>query len=169
MGATARQGSGGYPVRPMADGGGVRPGLRWAAVAVWCLVILGFGSDDFSAEATSRFLDPLLRWLLPGASDETIALGEWAIRKAAHAVEYGVLASLAWYAARPRLAPWPAAGLALAIALGLAGVDEARQAGLGTRSGSAKDVAIDGAGAVLALGLLLKLGGSRRGSSRARV
>ena len=54
------------------------------AVLVWAIVIFSFSTSYFSAENTSKFIDPILRFLMPGASAATIALGHAFVRKAAH-------------------------------------------------------------------------------------
>ena len=94
--------------------------------------------------------------------------GKPGFRKAAHMVEYGVLALLTWRAARQDLARLPSSALALGLVLVIAIGDEARQAGLAVRSGSPRDVALDVAGGCLALALLLALRALRRRPAPAR-
>jgi VanZ family protein len=125
------------------------------AVAAWVALILGLGSEGFSAAATSRFLRPLLDWLLPHATPDTLRGMHLVLRKAAHVVEYGVLALLAWRASRRDLPRRLAAALTLGLLLAVAIGDEARQAGLAARTGSPRDVALDVAGGCLALALML--------------
>jgi VanZ family protein len=131
-----------------------RPASAWALALAWTAVILLASGDAFSASATSRFLLPLLRWLLPEASPETLAALHFAARKSAHVTEYAVLAWLAWRALRgtSRLGVAPAL-LALAWVLGVAVLDETHQARLESRTGAVGDVALDGAGGLA--GLLL--------------
>jgi VanZ family protein len=127
----------------------------WLPPVVWMAIIFGLSSDTASAEQTSRFLLPLLRWLLPWATSGQLDLLHAAARKSGHLVEYAVLAAL-WFRAfapgrglTPRRASW----LALAIAVVWAFVDEGHQSMLLSRTGSALDVGIDAGGAVLALGV----------------
>ena len=125
----------------------------WLPPVVWMAVIFGLSSDTASAEQTSRFLPPLLRWLLPWATSGQLDLLHAAARKSGHLVEYAVLAAL-WFRAFARgrgLAPRAASWLALAIAVVWAFVDEGHQSMLLSRNGSALDVGIDAGGAVLAL------------------
>ena len=119
----------------------------WLPPVAWMAVVLGLSSEAASAEQTSRFLLPFLRWLLPGAAPEQIAALHGLTRIAGHVVEYAILALL-WFRAFRRgrgLGPRASAWLALA--------DEWHQSGLRARTGSALDVALDAAGAVGALGV----------------
>jgi VanZ family protein len=144
-----------------------RIALAWAALALWTACVLWLGSGNFDAGTTSRFFAPLLRWLLPDAPPEQVATLVGAIRKLAHPVEYALLAWLAFRTlalsgvARSAVA---AAG-ALALALAVAGVDEARQAGLATRTGALGDVALDAGGALGAVAAAAALR-RRRGGTR---
>lgn len=72
----------------------------YAPLAVWIGVIFFFSSGFGSAEHTSRFVRPLLEFLFPGASPETISFYHAIIRKSAHFAEYFVLGLLAVRAAR---------------------------------------------------------------------
>ncbi|HEX2062755.1 MAG TPA: VanZ family protein [Thermoanaerobaculia bacterium] len=107
---------------------------QWLPVVVWAAVILLAANDNFSSAATGGVLDRLFGVSVPPAVNFTI-------RKAAHLVEYAILAMLAWRADRR-------AQVALGIALIVAIIDETRQ-GLWTtaRSGSPWDVVIDMVGA----------------------
>ena len=127
----------------------------WLPPVAWMAVVLGLSSEAASAEQTSRFLLPFLRWLLPGAAPEQIAALHGLLRKAGHVAEYATLALL-WFRAFARgrgLAPRAASWLALAIAVVWAFVDEGHQSTLLSRTGSVLDVALDAAGAVGALGV----------------
>ena len=124
----------------------------WGPPVLWMGFILWLSSDTWSASHTSALLLPLLRWLLPWASSAQLAALHAVIRKLAHLSEYAILALL-WYRAfaRAHFRPARAAWRALAISIGWAGVDEARQALTASRTASGFDVAIDSAGAALAL------------------
>src|SRR5438552_17342228 len=114
--------------------------------------IVWFSGGAFSAENTGSVLRPLVRWLLPGASDAQIAALHALIRKSAHVTEYAVLAAL-WFVALTRergLAPRRAAWLAFLVAVGWAFLDELHQATEPSRTASAMDVAIDAMGALAA-------------------
>jgi VanZ family protein len=129
--------------------------LAWFWVVAWVALVQIFASGSFSASETSRFIGPLLRWLFPDATAELVAAAHFAIRKAAHLVEYAILALLALRAFRSNF-DRPLAWLAtasLALALAVAVVDESRQAALDNRTGALSDVALDTTGAASALAL----------------
>jgi len=107
-----------------------------------------------SAAHTSRFVEPLIRNLLPGVSYETIYAVHVAVRKCGHLAEYALLGLLAFRAVRsgrpePFRSRW--AGAAFAIAAVYALVDEYHQTFVSSRTGNLGDAAIDvvGAGAAL--------------------
>jgi VanZ family protein len=126
---------------------------RWGPPLLWMVVIATFSADAFSAEETSRFLFPLLRWLFPDASPATLDLVHAGIRKVMHVLEFGILALL-WY----RALSWNGSGwqtraalAAFLLAVGAAGLDEVHQAFVPSRTGTVMDVGWDGVGAGLGL------------------
>src|SRR5438045_9763579 len=59
------------------------------------MIFIFIGSTDLlSAEHTSRFIGPFLRWFAPGISDATVASIQLVVRKCAHLTEYAILAAL---------------------------------------------------------------------------
>ena len=142
----------------------------WIPVISWLLLIFLASGDLMSAEHTSRFLIPFLRWIQPDISDETLALIQLGIRKAAHLTEYAVLAlllcravlrgtNLKWW--RPTLF-----ASAWVVCVLVAAIDEIRQSFVASRGASAWDVMIDSAGAIF--GLLIYSRFARGKSGRAR-
>lgn len=130
----------------------MRP-AHWLPPVVWMGVILWLGSGDFSATETSSILGPVLSWLFPLATPAEIAAGHAVLRKVAHLTVYAILALL-WYrglAQSARVAAGRSALIALGISLAWAGVDEIRQTLVASRTGTVRDVAIDAAGASVAL------------------
>jgi VanZ family protein len=129
----------------------------WAPLMIWMVLIFSASADAQSAQRTSRFLEPFLRWLNPDISLETIDLVRWAIRKTAHLAEYAILAWLAWRALRkphrhdPRPWSWKAAGTALGMVILYAATDEIHQRFVPNRTGALRDVCIDTAGGALGL------------------
>lgn len=126
---------------------------HWLPPVLWMALIVTMSSDVGSAEHTEHWLVPLLRLLAPWATPIQIEALHGLVRKAAHLTEYAVLASL-WYRAFTRgrgLAPRAAAATAFAISLTWAILDEIHQSFVPSRTASARDVAIDGIGALLAM------------------
>jgi VanZ family protein len=125
--------------------------------------LISVGSTDvLSADQTSRFIGPLLRWLFPAVAPDTLELYHEAIRKLGHVAEFAVLGvlwyrSLAWGAAGARA---KAAVAALGLSVLFAAVDEGHQGLHATRMASALDVGWDSLGALcgVAAGYLLGAG-----------
>ena len=104
-------------------------------------------------------LRPLIHWIAPAASEETIALVHAGIRKLAHLTEYAVLGALVVRAlegpqSRPQIVL-----RALAICAAYAALDELHQRFVPSRTGAELDAAIDLAGA--AFGVALRAVGAR--------
>src|SRR6266581_2075158 len=72
----------------------------WMPAISWMGIIYLGSTDMLSAEHTSRFLVPFLRWLDPQISMATIAAIHFALRKFGHLTEYAILAALIWRALR---------------------------------------------------------------------
>ncbi len=132
----------------------------WLPVVLWMGVIFAASTDLMSSANTSRFIGPILRWLKPDVSEETIRLVQMVVRKGGHVTEYAVLAALLLRALRgPGANPhrtwsWSAAGLVLAVAVLYAASDELHQHFVASRYASAWDVMIDSLGAALGVGAL---------------
>ena len=131
-----------------------RISLAWLLVLGWAAMIWQFGSDAYSLDRTSRFLQPLIDWLLAGIDLATrYRVHAW-IRKSAHFIEYAILALLAFRAAllsaeRHRIGT--AFWVALFFVATLAAADEFRQSLSAARTGSPYDVLIDVSGGLVGL------------------
>ncbi|MHB8523972.1 MAG: VanZ family protein [Limisphaerales bacterium] len=68
-------------------------------IALMALIFVG-STDLLSSRHTSRFIEPFLRWLIPGISPAALERVHLAVRKSGHLTEYGVLAALLWRARR---------------------------------------------------------------------
>ena len=140
----------------------------WLPVLLWMLLIFGMSTNAGAPRNTSRIIGPVLRWLNPGITDETISQVQFVIRKCAHVTEYAVLAVLLWRARRRPVAgdarPWRCseAGFALMMAALFAASDEWHQSFVPTREGRFQDVFIDSAGALAGLTVCWWIG-RRRG------
>jgi VanZ family protein len=123
-------------------------------------LIFVMSSDFGSAAHTSRIIEPLILWINPNASPETLAHLHFLVRKFGHLSEYAVLALLVLRAirltARPTLArwSWQRAGIALLIAAAYAATDEWHQSFVPTRTAAFDDVLIDSTGALAGLMLV---------------
>ena len=128
---------------------------NWLPVLVWLGVIFVGSSDLMSAEHTSRFIVPFLRWLKPDISPESLASIHFIVRKAAHLTEYAVLTLLLLRATicmtnfKPSplivcLSVWVACVI-------VAATDEFHQTFVRSRGASVRDIMIDSAGAILGL------------------
>lgn len=109
-----------------------------------------FGSTDLmSAEHTSRFLTPFLRWLNPEISPVAVAQVHLLVRKAAHVTEYAILTGLLFRALRGLVGGfWWRAAVALVSAMIFAAADEFHQTFIPSRTGSIYDILVDYCGAL---------------------
>jgi len=120
------------------------------------VIFLG-STDMLSAEHTSRFLVPFLRWINPQISFATLNAIQLGIRKLGHLTEYAILAMLLWRALRSGTR-WQVkmsilflvAALASAI---FAASDEFHQSFVPSRTASPTDVMIDICGTLIGLSI----------------
>src|ERR1700739_3556111 len=125
----------------------------WWPALLWAAVIFGASTEAFSSERTSRFIDPVLRWLFPSTSQNSIFYMHHLVRKAAHFVEYFVFFVLLYRGIR-RSRPvwhWSWAFAAWFIALLYSVLDELHQTFVASRGPSAWDSLLDSTGALVAL------------------
>ncbi len=128
---------------------------HWLPVLIWLGVIFLGSTDMLSAEHTSRFLVPFLRWIDPQISFATLNAIQLGIRKLGHLTEYAILAMLLWRALRNGTR-WQikmsilflVAALASAI---FAASDEFHQSFVPSRTASPTEVMIDICGALVGL------------------
>lgn len=115
--------------------------------------------------ATSKIIRPVLEFLFPSASEESLQLMHFYIRKAAHFTEYAVLALWAVRAFRRS-----SSGLlnrnfylfSLGVVILVASLDEINQRFISSRTGSIWDVALDISGGVFAILVHLVLSRSKK-------
>jgi len=130
---------------------------HWLPVLIWLGVIFLGSTDMLSAEHTSRFLVPFLRWIDPQISFATLNAIQLGIRKLGHLTEYAILAMLLWRALRSGTR-WQikmsilflVAALASAI---FAASDEFHQSFVPSRTASPTDVMIDICGILIGLSI----------------
>ena len=120
----------------------------YVPLIIWIIVVLGLGSGVGASTETSRIIGPLLEFIFPSATPETLAVYHGYIRKLAHFVEYGVLALLAVRAFAPINFRYVVAFL---LVLTVAAVDEINQSFNPARTSSPWDVSLDALGGLTAL------------------
>ena len=121
---------------------------RYLPLVIWLAFISYASSDSFSANNTSRIIGPLVLWLFPNTSPETMATIHFITRKIAHFTEYAILGFLAARAFRP----WPRWFLISALLVVVyALIDEYHQSFVPSRTASIFDSLIDMAGGITAL------------------
>ena len=145
---------------------GRRKVLAWVPVLLWMAMIFIASTDLGSSERTSRIIGPILRWINPDVTDETIRGIQAVIRKSAHVLVYAGLAALTWVARRTSRGvklteggwSWPEMWGIVAFCAAYAISDELHQSFVQSRMGNAWDVGFDSIGAVLALTTIWALG-----------
>jgi VanZ family protein len=132
----------------------VRLFSRYFPLIAWLAFISFASSDNFNASNTSRIIGPLVLWLFPNTSPETLAVVHFITRKIAHFTEYAILGFLATRAFRTSPRPaishrWFLICAALIIVYAL--LDEYHQSFVPSRTASIFDSMIDIAGGLTAL------------------
>jgi VanZ family protein len=133
----------------------------WMPVIIWMTLIFIGSTDVLSAEHTSRFLVPFLRWLDPQISWATVNSIQIVIRKLGHLTEYAILATLIWHALRSAES-WKRSirilfTTSLIACAVFAASDEFHQSFVASRTSSMNDVIIDICGAAIALAICVAL------------
>lgn len=121
---------------------------RYLPLVAWLAFISFASSDSFNAANTSRIIGPLVLWLFPNTSADTLATIHFITRKLAHFTEYAILGFLAARAFRSR-ERWFLISAVLVVAYAL--IDEYHQSFVPSRTASVFDSLIDMAGGITAL------------------
>lgn len=116
-----------------------------------------------TADSTSHIIVPILKWLLPHASQATIDILHIVIRKFTHFFNYAFLAVLLYRAFRARSETWRLEWIVYAglIAVCYGALDEYLQTFIPLRKGSFYDWMIDSAGTVVTLLLIPGFGNKK--------
>ena len=127
---------------------------RYLPLIIWLGFISFASSNSFSASNTSRIIGPLVLWLFPNTSPETLATIHGITRKIAHFTEYAILGFLAARAFRTSPRPaicrrWFLICATLVVVYAL--IDEYHQSFVPSRTASIFDSLIDMAGGLTAL------------------
>ena len=125
--------------------------ILYAPLFIWICVILFLGSGQGSMTRTSLIIRPLLEFLFPTATEETLQIYHGLIRKCAHLTEYAVLGFLATRALIRSFRIGKAVLLAAGLVVFVAATDEMIQSLNPERTGAAIDVLIDLSGGLAAI------------------
>ncbi|MBV8772901.1 MAG: VanZ family protein [Deltaproteobacteria bacterium] len=115
----------------------------WVPTLLWMIALFVLSSSVFSAADTSKVIVPILRFLLPGASEPSIWVLHSLIRKAAHFTNYGILF---WILIRGPMAGRPYTAVFVCVCYAF--LDEGHQLLVTGRTPSLYDVALDSSGAL---------------------
>ena len=110
-------------------------------------------TGTFSADSTSRIIEPILRFLVPEISRQSLDTVHVLIRKCGHFSEYFILGILLFRAFRGgsvELKTLRCIFFSLIIVIIYAASDEFHQSFVATRTGSLVDVGIDVSGGIFA-------------------
>jgi len=132
---------------------------RYFPLIAWLAFISFASTDEFNAGNTSRIIGPLILWLFPTTSPETLGVIHFITRKIAHFTEYAILGFLAARAFRTSPRPaihqrWFLICLILIVIYAL--LDEYHQSFVPSRTASLGDSLIDMAGGLTALLIVRK-------------
>src|ERR1017187_7647107 len=72
----------------------------WLPVLFWMALVFSASADAQSFRHSSKYFEPLLRWLFPHLSPAQVEMLHHGFRKTCHLTEYAVLAWLFWRAIR---------------------------------------------------------------------
>ncbi len=128
----------------------------WLPAILVATLMSSFSTHYFSDQQTGRVIVPILRFFFPHASTHLIRLMHIAIRKLAHVTEFGIFSITVFRGIRGERHGWRWnwALATFVIAAAYAVFDEWHQSFVPIRHASARDVAIDAFGALLAQGLV---------------
>ncbi|MEO6051349.1 MAG: VanZ family protein, partial [Pyrinomonadaceae bacterium] len=133
----------------------------YAPVFLWIGVIFFLSSNSGSMAETSRFVGPILKYLFPNISEETLRTIHGLVRKTAHFTEYAILAFFIVRAlSKSSVAAFRSYRyvLALIVVAGIAGSDEFNQSFEPSRTASVWDILLDITGGFTMIVLLWILG-----------
>lgn len=115
----------------------------WLPTLLWMIALFVLSTSVFSAANTSKVIVPILRFLLPGASEPSIWVLHTLIRKAAHFTNYCILF---WILIRGPMVGRPYTAVFLCVCYAF--LDEGHQILVAGRTPSLYDVALDSSGAL---------------------
>jgi len=125
---------------------------RWWPALAWAAVISAFSTSAFGAENTGRIIIPILHWVFPQLTRDTLLVIHHVLRKCAHFIEYFIFGFLILRGIRGirREMHLRWALLAIFLVAGYASIDELHQAFVPGRTPAVRDVMLDTMGGVAA-------------------
>src|SRR3974390_343826 len=125
----------------------------WGPAMVWCTIIFLASTDGLSSEHPSRYFVPLLHWLFPSMSSDTIDIVHHLFRKFAHFAEYFIFFLLVYRGVRAGRQGfhWSWGFIAWVIAALYSLSDEFHQVFVPSPGASIWDSLLDSSGALVAL------------------
>jgi len=144
---------------------------RYGPLVLWLGLIFFFSSGEASAAQTSRLIRPILIFLFPSATEETLIQYHFFIRKLAHLTEYALLAF--WVVRALARSSYLSLRnsrylLAVVLVLVIASLDEFNQSFEPSRTSTVWDVGLDLVGGA-AMAVILKLFDLRRNARQKRA
>lgn len=125
----------------------------WIEIVLWMGFIFMMSTGMMSASHTSMIIEPVLKFLFPGISAETLHIIHGVVRKCAHVTEYFILGILLFRAINTtvvRSTPVMTAFISLTIVVLFAATDEFHQSFVASRTATIVDVGFDAFGGFLA-------------------
>jgi VanZ family protein len=127
----------------------------WTPIVIWLLGMYLFSTDMMSSSETSRFIVPILKFLLPGLSPSGIDFWHAVIRKLAHVTEFFILAIFVYRALKfDGFGPIDGKLRTIAFVVLAALFDELHQSFVASRTATIIDVGYDCLGGVWALWMI---------------
>jgi VanZ family protein len=129
----------------------------WLPVITMLALMYYFSTDTFSSDNTRGIMQIILGWIFPNLNDKTITRLNFFARKAAHLIEYAILAALLFRAFRaddPKKwqLRWAIYSMIFVVCWAL--LDEYHQSFAHNRSSSVRDSMLDSGGGLAALALI---------------
>jgi|WetSurMetagenome_2_1015567.scaffolds.fasta_scaffold35947_1 VanZ family protein len=125
---------------------------NWLPAVLWIGCIFFLSTASFSADHTSRIIEPLIRFFMPHITSREIETIHFFIRKAAHLTEYCIASLLLFHSFRNTTKfqkHWRWAFYSVVGVMCIATMDEFLQSFVTSRTSSVVDIGIDTVGGIL--------------------
>ena len=126
----------------------------WIPVLIMLVFQYTFSTGAFSSSETSRFIDPILRFIIRNPTPEQLLFWHYVVRKAAHVTEYCILGVLVYRAFRLDVSRTVIVSVLTMLFVAVAAMmDEFHQSFVPSRGSSMIDVGWDCIGGLISLTL----------------